>query len=113
VEPIVAPAVVEPSLTTQVAMFPEAAEPAVTAAPKATVAAAPAPAPVDREALKSTLESSGLVWIETAKDKVQPAVVAEPEAPVATPTRARRARRPAPPAEPLQQVETDSGDKPA
>jgi ribonuclease E len=78
-------------------------------APEAQVAVRvpvpPPPSPVD---IDRALRETGLVMIETSRDKVQPAVpVEEAQAP-----RARRERRP-PPADldtPLQQVETRKSD---
>jgi ribonuclease E len=67
------------------------------------------PAPPPQADLDTALRASGLVMIETSRDKVQAAAPPLEEAQV---PRARRERRPPPPDldTPLQQVETHKGD---
>jgi ribonuclease E len=95
--PAAAP-VVEPPRETPVV-------PAPARAPEARVSALPPPSPLD---VDRALRDSGLVMIETAREKVQPGAPVEE----AQPPRARRERRPPPPDldVPLQQVETRKGD---
>jgi ribonuclease E len=98
--PPVAPPAFEPA---RPAPIPVEAQPAAERPPERR--APPPPPPID---VDSALRASGLVMIETSRDKVQSTAPVE-EVQV---QRARRERRPPPPDldTPLQQVETRKGD---